>query len=208
MVGVADAIIEARQLLEATWIDKATSASNASSYDFGDWTATKNGILVVGACSSQDDVFSSISIGGVAASLGPQDGSGNARCTMARRTVAAGAHNITVNFAGSQTFCAIGVWLLTGAVASPGNGANGQSAGVDVSTDPMTVTKGGIILLCSTHNNTNGTSWSDAAEEDEVNVESNNCAWASLVAAAAGTHDETASWSSTTSGAIAGRTWR
>lgn len=191
---------------EVTWIDKASSTSNTTSYDFGDWTATAGGILVVGACSSQDDVFSSITIGGVAASLGPQDGSGQSRCAIARRTVSAGAHNITVNFAGNQTFCAIGVWLLTGASALDTSGDNGQASGTSVDTGAMTLGNGSIFLACSTHNNTNGTSWSSAAEDDEVNVESNNCAWATLQGVS-GSHTETASWSGTTSGAIAGRSW-
>lgn len=192
-------------ILEATWIDKASSTSNTTSYDFGDWTATAGGILVVGACSSQDDPFSSITIGGTAASLGPQDGSGNSRCTMARRSVAAGAHNITVNFAGNQTFCAIGVWLLTGNATLDSNDAAGSASVTSIGAS-FTLGTGSILLACSTHNNTNSTSWSSATADDGVAVESNHCSWATLIGTS-GSHTETASWSGTTSGAIAGRSW-
>lgn len=192
---------------EISWIDSASDATNGTSFDFGNWTASSPGLLIAGIVTTNNNdgsVISSVSIGGSSGTV-YQDSRSTTTAALAYRNVAAGSHNITVNMNTSEDRCLIGVWLLTGssAVDASDTGVGTSATSVQWS---QTLASGSILLLVNGHANTNATTWSSATEDDDISVESHRAAWATL-SGTSGSHTETVSWSSAASAVVVGRSW-
>lgn len=187
-----------------TWIDKASSTTNAAAYDFGSWAAANAGILCVVALTSNNGgpSLDNCVIGPSTVSFN-QDGTSGVRAGVAVAPVAAGSHNITVNMTTTEDWCAIGVWLVTG--ASNGSSDSAGDTSVTSITWSRNMVAANIACVGVAHANTNGTSWPAGTEEDEVNVDGYNCSWVTLTGVSGSPYSLTPTWSTSANAAIAGR---
>lgn len=192
--------VSANAALTLTYVTTLSSASDASSYNFGNVTAATDGLLVcvvVSRAGSAQNV-SSVSIGGTNGAL-PVSNSGLTNvAAIATRAVSAGDHNVTVNFSGTMARCGVGVYLLTGyASATPSDTDIGQSTGSANSRAlTMDFPTGGKAVYGLFDGNDSNVVWSAATENYDVSPEANaRFSFANKTASGAG-NTETATWTS------------
>lgn len=195
-----------------TFIGSASSSTNATSYDFGNFTALTNGLLIVLALTSggSADIIASVSIGGVNGALRVNPSGGIDASCVATRAVSAGSHNVTVTRALSAARASVHVWLLTGysseipaATVGLNNGSSGTSAILS-----LNIPANGVAVFGVFHDNNNGTSWSSAVSQGDLSVETRRHAGAdkSTVNALL-PHMETASWTTSARYAFVAASW-
>lgn len=185
--------------LSLTYITTLSSATDASTYNFGNVTAASDGLLicVVVSRSASSTSVSSVSIGGTNGTIAVQNTSVNNAAAIATRAVSAGAHNVTVNFGATMVRCGCGVYLLTGYnSATPVDTDVGQASGATSNARVMTLDfpTNGVAVYGNFHGITDVTAWSAATEDYDASPESNaRFSFAHKTASGAG-NTETASW--------------
>jgi hypothetical protein len=162
-----------RAVVAKTFINSASSTANASSYDFGNFTAPTAGLMVVAALpQGGSSNVSAINIGGVAGALLAATNSDTPRA-LGWREVSAGDHNVTVVCTGSFFRAAIGVWLLTGYQSATPTDTDTPSFATSTSVSAsINVQAGGAVIVAGSVVNTNGINWTNATEDFDIAVES------------------------------------
>lgn len=200
--------------LLASYVNAVTSSADATTYDFGNFLAPRNGLMIVGAhgVSGGAATISSVSIGGTNGSIAGQFG--GAAWTpfgFASRVVAAGNNNVSVTFSTGMVRAAIAVWLLTGYASSVPNSIDGLDGGSGSTSISVTIDipENGVALFIHSHANTNAIGWSSADERADTGMETYQFGAADkLVTAAIAGHTETASWTGTAGRGICGASWK
>lgn len=205
-----------RMLLpEVEWVTGATSTADQTSYTFGPYDLPA-GLCVVAAASrnasGNNRQITSITIGGVAATLHENpSGSVNAVAVGSRR-VAAGSQSIVVSHSpGATNRCGIGVWNITRnrsdtPIDSYAN--NGTSPSSASSADvPMTFPGGVAVYGLIQGLSSLDTTWSSARERFDVSAET-RFSFADKPSLIGSSHTETASWGSNQVYGIVGASWR
>lgn len=162
------------------FIGGGSSAADATSYNFGDFTAATDGLLIVALAafgvSNNDRTIATVSVGGSAATLATDNSAVPSVTGIAYRAVAAGAHNVTLTFSGSMARCTAAVYLLTG-YGSPTPADTDRnylsSSGTSFAITLDFPSGGGIaVYVGKTNGSTTNMSWSSAATDYENNPES------------------------------------
>lgn len=176
--------------LTLTYIGANTSGTNATTYDFGNFTAASDGLMIVfaGGRSASAHTLSSISIGGSAGSLVGGGASAIQSGAIGYRVVSAGANNVTVTFSAGILRAGVQVYLLTGyASATP------YDSDVQTGNSPLTATldfpANGVAVYGALSNGAAGTTWSAASEDADTTITDNvnaNIASAHKTASGAG----------------------
>lgn len=157
-----------------TFINAASSASNLTTYNFGNFTASAAGLMVVGAAgrAGSSRSISTVSIGGSAGSIVENTGSNWNVAVIATRQVSAGAQAVSVTFSAAMENAACCVWLIENCQGSPYDTADNTVAGspltvsVDIPIGAVTVFYG---MFDIGNNNIN---WSSATERQDVVLDS------------------------------------
>jgi hypothetical protein len=158
-----------------TYLNSASNTANATTYDFGNFTAARNGLMIVGVGGGNSSAISisSISIGGT--SLTPLTAGTFQRCTaIAALMVTAGAIDVQATFSSTSVRAVAFVWLLTGMRSSAPTFAasNGSNSNVtSISASLQLIKAGGIAVYVIHHNGTGTVSWGAATERDDFAVE-------------------------------------
>lgn len=215
--GMVPVVSAGAPSIEAVWIDTAFSVTNASSFNFGNFTAPAGGLMVVlYLCStgSASNVVSSISIGGTVGTLHAASTSSGQRAAVASREVSAGAQNVTVthnsNIGTINIISVCGVWLLknytsASPVASTVTDASNSSSQI-VS---MNMAGPGVALYGNIRFGTAVTSYNTAIERHQAQT---TASWRASFAdkatdSAITPHPETLSWSSSGLRRSCGGSW-
>jgi hypothetical protein len=159
------------------YVSTATNTSSGTSFDFTSQaigTAAAGRVVIVGIVNDSQTV-SSVSIGGVSASLVKRQRDGtSANAELWSAVVATGTTaTISIAFAGTTERPGIGVWAIYGASSSPSAtaGASGNAPSTTIS-----VPAGGFAVGCIMHN-TGGSStfsWSGLTENYDAVIASSN----------------------------------
>lgn len=206
--------------LTLTYISQATNSTDQTTYNFGDFSIPRAGLVIVAAVlrsGSNARTVSSVSIGGTNGSIHDTNASDQQKRATASRVVSAGNNNVTVTLSGSNgsnAIAAVGVWLLENyssatPVGSSGDLANSAITSIDA---VFNYSAGGVGVYGHYHNNNSATGWSTANDQYDaiVNDSGGNArrfSFADKTTVSAITpHTETASWTSS-SGMITGGSW-
>lgn len=178
---------------EATFQQSAVSAADQSTYTFaaqpiGTASPTRRVVVALGWAAAAAVTLSSITIGGVAATVNADSGpfTGNRRVVFASAVVPTGTTaDVVVTLSGTAVRCGIGVWSLTKGAAT------GQTdATVDISVGNLDVTtQAGDVVLASGYasaaSGTVSTAWTGATERYDAAIENsfNTVTGADVVAA-------------------------
>lgn len=202
-----------------TYIGKASDIGNLSTYTFtaqpiGAANATRR-VIVLAVARGTGATVSSITIGGVAASIAITPGGGGANPTgIASLSVASGTTaNIVVTFTAGQSRCVIFVYtaidLALGTVTDTA-GTNVNTAATSASATLDFAAHGvGVVALLSVNNSADTHTWSGATKDDEIVVESQLMSSASFVTSTAVVNKVlSASWPTSAPGyGIAAASW-
>lgn len=199
--------------LSLTYVSSATSGADATVYDFGNFNAPFNGLLIVGvqghAGSSRS--ISSVSIEGVNGTIAGQFG--GALWTpigFATRAILAGNNNVTVTFSAGMTRASVAVWLLRNYGSATPHDIDGSDAGSGGTSHSVTIDipENGVATYMHAHSNSNDTSWSSATERMDTTVDGARVSAADkVVTSALSGHVETASWSGSAGRQVTGASW-
>jgi len=190
--------------ITATFQASAVDAADLTTYTFSSQpigTASATRRVVVGVTSRSTNV-SSITIGGVSATLDNDYAFSSNRATIASAVVPTGTTaNVVVTFAAATTRCGLGVWTLNS--GSP-TGQTGTGNGTAPSAT-VTTTTGDVVIAASIENGTVGSTatWTGATERYDQTVESDlGHTGADTVASGSSTNVSIA-WSATSGSVIA-----
>lgn len=192
-----------------TYIGSASSIADATTYDFGNFTAASAGLMIVTANAQglTGTTTDTISIGGSNGTvhLGTYGAAG-----MGSRRVAAGAHNVTVTFGAERQRAGCGVWLLTGNLSdAPYDTVENFQTSVTSVQAILDVLKDGVVLFTGTHAVAEGTAWSAATERYDSNPEGTmQMTGADATISASTTRTETMSWTTSANGTVGACSWR
>lgn len=131
-----------------------------SDVNFGD--AATGRVIVIGVSRFSDFALSSVTIGGVAATIANQAGY-NRWASIAYATVPTGSTgSITINAANFPGGCAVAVWRISGAV----------SVVETKSGDSYSITgdSNGCIVCCGASEKPNGFSWTNATKRSDGEI--------------------------------------
>jgi hypothetical protein len=201
--------------LTLTYIGQATSTTDLTTYDFGNFNAPAAGLMIVAfeARGSGSRTVSSVSIGGTNGTIHNSNASAPEKWALASRAVSAGNNNVTVTLSGSNgssSTLGVGVWLLENyASATPiGSDGNRATSGTGNST-AFNYDAGSFGVYGVFHNNNNATSWSSATSRFDANVGGGRISFADKFSASAITpHTETASWTGNNPNIGVGGSWK
>ena len=192
-----------------TYIGSSPLTTNATSYNFGNFTAATAGLMIVVAMATSggSPSISGVSIGGTAGTIHYNTGAGAKVVAIASRVVSAGANNVTVTTSSNGNNCAVSVYLLTDYVsATPTTGATNTGTGTSLAAS-FTIPAGSAAVFGVTHANTNATSWSVGTGNYDATNETIRVSSASLTTQSVISGGSTASWTGSVAAAIAGATW-
>lgn len=197
-----------------TFINSASSSTDATSYDFGNFNAAEDGLMVVGGAVPGGDEFLSISIGGSSGTevVQTNDGDGDVHCGIFAREVSSGNRNVTANPNGSRSWCAAAVWLLTGyesATAFSVSQADLSAGGTSIIAEDLDIPANGAAIYIHAHAQASTVTWSSATEAADLSPEAGYQVSGAHKTSASEllNHDETASWTGSVTRAIAGAAW-
>jgi hypothetical protein len=189
--------------LAFTYLGDASSTSDSSSYNFGNFTSAEAGVFVVMFTSrgGQSRTISSITVGGESSTLIGASTSTDNNVVCGHLVKSAGTHNVTVTLSGSRgpnPGSALSVWLLTGYTsATPIDSAlTGKSSASSGSVSINTQGGGiGIYALLVDTNNSITISWSGASSQFLFTGQRKHDHAYIFPTAAQSGYTETASWS-------------
>jgi hypothetical protein len=114
--GVEPPIVASAPTL--TYIGEGVLTTNVTSYNYGNFNAASDGLMIVAFMSTgaSNLTVNSVSIGGTNGTIHETNAASNERWALASRVVSAGNNNVTVTLSGSggARIHTVGVWLLTG----------------------------------------------------------------------------------------------
>jgi len=165
-----------------TWINSGISTTDASSYNFGNFTAASSGLMVVATAatgvSGGSRTLTSISIGGSSGNVVVDHAGASLAvptCIVARE-VSAGNNNVTVTWSNSMARCTVGVWLITdyhsAAARDVDYSYNSSGAATTISATLDYHSYGVGIYVVRYGTGGGGFSWSAASERYDVSPES------------------------------------
>jgi hypothetical protein len=161
--------------------------ANASTYTFASQpfgTASSGRVVVVAISAADGDVgtISSVTIGGVSASIIVQQSSSEVTCGIAAAVVPTGSTGtVVVNTSTSRAECIIGIWASTGL---PGAVATDTDSNTDLSALTLTVDPGGFVIAVCANNGDRSTTWAGATEDYDVTGNAIRSSGASEIAGA------------------------
>lgn len=200
--------------LALQFIGVATSGSDLTTYNFGNFVIPQPGLVIVGV-SGQGNAgavsVSGVTIGEAAASVVVTSSNEQRPSGVAALAVAAGTHEITVTFSSGRNAAGCAVWLLTGyssstPFATASLDTDTAAASIDAVLD---VPADGIAVFTSMHLNSNAYGWSSAVERADQDAEAGSRYSAADLASAVllTGHTETASWTGSATRTIAAASW-
>ncbi|HEY6022050.1 MAG TPA: hypothetical protein VIY48_19935 [Candidatus Paceibacterota bacterium] len=161
----------------ATWIGSASSRTNATTFDWGNFVFGSDGLaIVLGFGRTTNNVTqSTLTIGGNAATkyYGEIDGDVNTSVAVWVLAITAGTLDITTTYSGATgatNYSCVGVWLLTNYLnAAPIDGKYHDNGGASTS-NPISLSspRKSITTYFNYHSNANGTSWDTATEQADI----------------------------------------
>lgn len=199
----------ARAELALSFIGVATSGDNAATFDFGNFSAPRDGLMIVLFVSNGGTArtVSTVSIGGVNGGIHLSNPSQTTKYAVASRIVSAGNNNVTVTLSGtggSAATNAASVWLLTGYVSATPSDTDASAQATDTSrVVTFTIPARGVAVYGMTHSSLNAVTWSSATERYDSSVSFADKATAAEII----DHAETVSWSGSTSCLAFGASW-
>jgi hypothetical protein len=195
---------------DVAFINSASSTANATTYDFGNFTAPSAGLMVVIAAASgaAGAAISSISIGGTNGQLHIS----NVDLGIGSREVSAGAQNVTVAWSASRTQAGCSVYFITKyRQRAPWHIRNGSFvAGVTQEQIALNIPVRGVAIFGNMHSGTAVSAWSSATENLDLTIES-AIKFTTAMKTSLGDidgHVETVSWTGTQNSESAGVSWR
>lgn len=199
-----------------TYIDTGQSTSNASSFNYGNFTAASAGLMVVvvAGCTSASRTVSTVSIGGtngtIHASLStPTTVIGS----IASRVISSGGNNVTVTTSGaigSTQQLNVHVYLITGYTSATPTSSDAQgSTGGTEATISLSPTAPSAGIFGAAYKFSSGfAAWNDSQIEDaDVGT---NCGTAAAHRAfsAGGAYSLKVAWNASVDGGHFGATWQ
>lgn len=159
----------------STFKQSALNSNNQTTYTFvdqpiGEASATRR--VVVGISGSSSKTVSSVTIGGVAATIDATHVlSGTARLAIASAVVPLGTvATVVVTFNGTSSACGLGVWTLNNAGAPTGQVATGSGdpTNLTITTLPGDV----VIAIAHTYNSVSATfDWTNATARFDIDTD-------------------------------------
>lgn len=151
----------------------ATDITNVSTYTFSSQpfgTASTDRVVIVTITATQgvNGTISSVTIGGVSASIIAQQSSGVITCGIAAAVVPTGTTgDVVVNTSTVRDECAIGIWSSTGLA-----GAVAVASGSNTNLDALTLNAeaGGFVIAVCANDGDETTTWSGATEAYDVSL--------------------------------------
>lgn len=217
--GLAAAIVGAEGPPPAfSYRNNYSDTTNQTNYSFASsdlGTPHSTRLVVVGVRYDGSNAVSSVTIGGVSATLAVASGNASRPAELWYAIVPSGeTGTIAVNGGGAYAFCHIFVWAGYPASATPVDAVGAQAASGDIVISNLAKTAGGFACFVSSVGtpSATGTLTQTGAEtitEDyEATVDGTaSAAMSFIVTATTTTDDFTRSWSGADGRGIAGATW-
>lgn len=165
----------AAAVVTLAYLQSTSSTTNSASYTFaaqniGTATPGRHIIVAVSARAGTPAAATSVTIGGVTASLIEQT-NGQGHAIIAIAAVPSGTTaDVVVTLAGTYARCAIGMWSADNIDATPFDTTSSTSTSPSATID---VEAGGIIIATANAQTASAVTWTAPAEDYEVYVETN-----------------------------------
>ncbi len=149
--------------LTLQYISSAASTADQTTYDFGNFSAGSDGLMIVvtGGRAATDRTVSSVSIGGTNGTIHVTSNANGNALVIASRVVSAGSQDVSVTFSAGVLRAWCSVYLLTGyssttpADTDAANNADTPPVGAAPSISQPT----GSRCTCAEVSNGTGTAW-------------------------------------------------
>jgi hypothetical protein len=156
-----------------TFTDHATDTANLTTYTFsaraiGTAASDRRVHVLVHGGGVGDTTLSSVTVGGVSATINVQASSGQHTSAIATAAVPTGTTgDVVVTFSGGKARCGIGVYASTG--LSSETAVDTDSSTADPATATLTSVAGGFVLALAAGDNSSSLTWTNVTEDyDEV----------------------------------------
>lgn len=162
-----------------TFLQTATDDTNASSYTFsaqslGTAASDRYIVVTVGARAGTTETISSVTIGGVTATINVQSTSNNNIASVCIANVPTGATgDIVVTFSGTMDRCGIGAWRATGVTSTTATDT-GTSIANPLTTN-LDINAGGFAVAIGRTDDIATATWTNLTEkfDEEIGAEGN-----------------------------------
>jgi hypothetical protein len=156
-----------------TYINTASSTSDLTIYDFGNFNAPAAGLMVVGVIgvAPGSRSISTVSIGGTNGTEAVQSAASSFQRGIFARAVSSGNNNVTVTFTGGCSRASVFVWLLEGYSSATAHDTAVNSAIATSTTATLTIPANGACFAVSHASNTNTIAWTNATVDANTTVE-------------------------------------
>lgn len=160
-----------------TYIGETSATNNATVYTFtgasiGTAASDRRVIVaVMGGGSNSGVTLSSVTVGGVTATINGQATNGNSVGAIVTAAVPTGTTgDIVVTFSGQKERCNVGVWSATGLTSNAA--IDFDSGTADPGTATLDAVIGGFCIALAVSSNTTTLTWTNVTENYDVQPES------------------------------------